>query len=94
MGILFIITWELRKLTEPRVPENLGLKTTLSQIISPKGTDWLLKCVEKQTLYAYGVMVGIIEVAVLVVGGGGGGVDVIVLVVGGGGGVDVSVSND
>jgi hypothetical protein len=53
------------KLTAPEVPENLGLKTALSQTMSPEGTDWLLKWVEKHTFLAHGVDVGVVDVVVL-----------------------------
>jgi hypothetical protein len=53
------------KLTVLRVPENLGLKTALSQTISPDGTDWLLNPTEKHTFLAHGVDVGVIEVVLL-----------------------------
>jgi hypothetical protein len=62
---LLIITRELVKLTALRVPENLGLKTALSQTMSPDGTDWLLKLVEKHTSLAHGVEVGVVDVEVL-----------------------------
>jgi len=41
------------------------LKTALSQTTSPEGTDWLLKCVEKHTLLAHGVDVGVADVEVV-----------------------------
>jgi len=69
-----IVTTELVKLTVLRLPENLGLKTALSQTTSPAGTDWLLKFVEKHTLLAHGVEVGVVVVVVL-------GVIVVVVVV-------------
>jgi len=53
------------KLTVLRVPENLGLKTALSQTISPDGTDWLLNPTEKHTFLAHGVDVGVVEVVLL-----------------------------
>ena len=75
------------KLTEAEVPENLGLKTALSQIMSPGGGVWLLNWVEKHTFIAHGVDVGVVDVVVLVDGvldvveaGVVGVVDVVVLV--------------
>jgi hypothetical protein len=57
-----MVTMELVKLTRAEEPENLGLKAALSQTTSPAGTDWLLKWVEKQTLFAQGVVVGVVVV--------------------------------
>jgi hypothetical protein len=55
-------------------PWNLGLKAALNQTTSPEGTDWLLNCVEKHTLKAHGVEVGVVEVVevevIVVVEGG------------------------
>jgi hypothetical protein len=62
-----IVTVESVKLTVLIVPENLGLKTALSQTTSPGGTDWLLNCVEKHTPVAHGVEVGEVHVVVVVI---------------------------
>jgi hypothetical protein len=50
-----IVTVEPVKVTVAELPENLGLKTALSQITSPWGGVWLLKCVEKHTFGPQGV---------------------------------------
>lgn len=50
---LLIVTREFVKLIALRVPVNFVLKTALIRTVSPKGTDWLLKLVEKHTFLEY-----------------------------------------